>query len=81
MKKVEGYRQHANECRSMANRSRPPEERAMLLNMATTWDSLAVDREAHIERQRRLAALESGADGQQSAPSIPVDRLNASNDD
>jgi hypothetical protein len=81
MKKVEGYRQHAKECRSMANRSRSPEEKAMLLNMASTWYSLADDREAHIERQKRLAALESGADGRQTGPSIPIDRLNASNDD
>jgi hypothetical protein len=81
VKKVEDYRQHANECRSMANRFRSPEERAMLLNMATTWDSLAVDHEAPIERQKRLAAFERGSDGRQSAQSIPVDRLNASNDD
>jgi hypothetical protein len=81
VKKVQDYRQHANECRSMANRSRSPTEKAMLLNMATTWDSLAVDRETHIERQKRLAAHESGADGRQSAPSIQVDQLNASNDD
>jgi hypothetical protein len=81
VKKVEDYRQHANECRLMANRSLSPAEKPMLLNMATTWDSLAVDREAHIERQKRLAALESEADDRQSAPSIQVDRLNASNDD
>jgi hypothetical protein len=66
MNKVEDYRQHAQDCRLMANRSRSPEERAMLTNMAQTWDSLAVNGEE--PQQRR--------DG-----SIPIDELNASNDD
>jgi hypothetical protein len=42
----------------MANRSHSAEEKAMLINMADTWDSLAIDRESHIARQKRLAALE-----------------------
>jgi hypothetical protein len=57
MKKVEDYRQHANECRLMANRSHSPEEQDMLINMANTWDSLANDREAHISRQKRMAEI------------------------
>jgi hypothetical protein len=57
MKKVEDYRQHAAECLQMANRSRSPTDREMLLNMALTWDLLATDRAAHIERQKRIAAL------------------------
>jgi hypothetical protein len=76
MKKVENYRVHAADCRSMADRARSPEEKAMLLNMAATWESLAVDREAHIARQRRMADLENV-----TAVSIPIDRLNASNDE
>jgi hypothetical protein len=75
MKKVDDYRQHADECRQMANRFRSPLERDMLVDMANTWDSLAVDREAHVARQRRLAAPEG------RPLSIPIDRLNASNDD
>ena len=75
MKKVEDYRQHANECRLMANRARSPDEKAMLLNMATTWDSLAVDRQAHIDRQKRMD------DQNRDSASIPIDRLNASNDE
>jgi hypothetical protein len=67
MKKIEDYRQHAQDCRLMANRSRSPEERAMLTNMAQTWDSLAVNPEEHPQQKR---------DG-----SIPIDELNASNDD
>jgi hypothetical protein len=67
MEKLEDYRQHAQDCRLMANRSRSPEERAMLTNMAQTWDSLAVNREEHPQQRR--------------AGSIPIDELNASNDD
>jgi hypothetical protein len=75
MKKVEDYRQHAAECRQMANRSRSSEDKNMLFRMAETWEALAVDRAAHVARQRRLAALD--------APpyTIPIGRLNASNDD
>jgi hypothetical protein len=48
MKKVEDYRQHAAVCRSMANCSRRPEEKDMLMNMAATWESLAADRQKRI---------------------------------
>jgi hypothetical protein len=30
--------------------------------MALTWDSLAVDRAAHLARQKRMAALEGEVD-------------------
>ncbi len=60
----------------MANRARSADETAMLLNMAATWESLAVDREAHIARQEPMAELENVA-----TASIPVEQLNASNDD
>jgi hypothetical protein len=82
VRKVEEYREHASECRTMANRSRSAEEKAMLTTMANTWDSLAKEREAHIARQKRLAALEGKTgDQEKTATSIPIDKLNASNDD
>jgi hypothetical protein len=81
MKKVEDYRGHASECRAMANRSRSAEEKAMLTVMADTWDSLAKEREAHIIRQKRLAALDGKTDEENTAGSIPIDKLNASNDE
>jgi hypothetical protein len=74
MKKIEDYRRHAEECRLMANRARLPVEKAMLLNMANTWDSLAVDRQTRNDRQKRMDELENQT-------SIPIDRLNASNDE
>jgi hypothetical protein len=58
MKKVEDYRQRAVECRKMANRIRRPEDKDMLMNMAATWESLAVDRETQIARQRRMTEFE-----------------------
>jgi hypothetical protein len=67
MKKIDDYRDHASECRSMANRARSPEDKAMLLNMAATWESLAVDRLAHIDRLARIEKLEKRV-----AASIPL---------
>jgi hypothetical protein len=80
MKKAEEYRQNAAECRLLASRLRSPEERAMLNAMADTWESLAVDRAAHVARQERLVALEAAAK-KTAEVSIPIDKLNASNDD
>jgi hypothetical protein len=54
MKKVEDYRAHADECRTMATRHRLPEDKAMLMNMAATWDSFAVTEQAHIDREKRM---------------------------
>ncbi len=59
MKKIEDYRAHADECRSLANRAGLPTNRDMLMNMAMTWDSLAADRQARIARQERIAALDA----------------------
>jgi hypothetical protein len=68
MKKIEDYHAHAAECRSMADRARSPEDKAMLMNMAATWESLAVDRHRNIARQVRIDELEKRA-----AASIPID--------
>jgi hypothetical protein len=59
MQKAADYRQHAGECRLMASRSNSSEHRQMLLNMASTWESLATDREAHLARQARIPKLEN----------------------
>jgi hypothetical protein len=76
MKKIEDYHTHAAECRSLANRPRSPEDKAMLMHMAATWESLSIDRHRNIARQGRIDELEKRA-----AASIPIDQLNASNDD
>jgi hypothetical protein len=83
MQKVEDYRKHAEECRMMAGRSRAPAERDMLLNMANTWDGLAQARLAQIAQQQRMKDIASGpgGDDRMNGASIPIDRLNASNDE
>jgi hypothetical protein len=72
MKKVEDYRAHADECRSLANRANSPEDKALLMNMAATWESLA----PHMDRLARMEKLENP-----TAASIPVEQRSASNDD
>jgi hypothetical protein len=83
MQKVEDYRRHAEECRDLADRSRSPEEREMLLNMAHTWENLATNRLSQFAQQRRVKNIAAGpaGDDQMNGASIPVDRLNASNDE
>lgn len=58
MKKVSEYYQHADECRAMARTATTPEQKAMLENMAQTWEQLARNREATIRRRQRIAHLE-----------------------
>jgi len=57
MKKAHEYHQHAQECRDLARNARRAEHRAALLEMAETWENLARERESHVTRQRRIAAL------------------------
>jgi hypothetical protein len=47
------------ECRQLAALTDNAEHKALLSKMATTWEGLAVEREAHLERQKRIAALET----------------------
>jgi len=44
MKKASEYRQHAVECRELARRMKPGEQRDQLLEMAITWEKLAAER-------------------------------------
>jgi len=67
VRKVSEYRQHADECRTLARRARAPEHRDMLLNMAATWDSLAEERIKSRARRQRIANLER---------TVQTDRLN-----
>lgn len=50
MKKASEYRQHADECRQLAARMAVGEHRDQLLEMASTWDRLAVERSELIRR-------------------------------
>ena len=55
MKKASEYRQHAKECRAMANQSKPGPQRDQLLEMARTWDKLATERSDLVRRHPELA--------------------------
>lgn len=55
MKKASEYRQHAAECRLLANRMELGEHRTQLLEMAATWDKLANDRSELVLRHPELA--------------------------
>jgi hypothetical protein len=55
MQKVEDYRRHAEECRTLA-RGVTGEQREQLLKMAETWDALAVER----SRQNSLTQAKQG---------------------
>ena len=59
MKKISDYRDHANECRTMAKRTRSQAQRDMLLKMAETWDGLAGARERTVASKERIAKIES----------------------
>jgi hypothetical protein len=58
VKKASEYRKHADECRQMMTAA-TGEQRAMLEEMARTWDSLAGDRERRATQKQRIAVLEA----------------------
>jgi hypothetical protein len=66
MRQVYEYQQRAAEFRQMAARSSNDYCRGQLLHMADTWESLARDRAQQIESQKRIAALETYANGDAS---------------
>ena len=54
MKKTSDYRKHVQECHALLRGARSPEERQMLLNMAETWEGLAVAREKKLGERGKL---------------------------
>ena len=54
MKKASEYRQHAEECRTLASQMKG-EQREQLLEMARTWDKLADERSDLIRRHPKLS--------------------------
>ena len=55
MKKASEYRKHGEECRQLAHRMEHGEQRDQLLEMAGTWDRLAVERSDLVRRHPELA--------------------------
>lgn len=58
MKKAADYRKHAEECRALARGAISEQERTQLIQMATTWESLAKDREGYVARNPELSRRE-----------------------
>jgi hypothetical protein len=50
MRKISEYQEHADECRLLAKTAVSPEHKAMLENMARTWESLAEERRKRLEK-------------------------------
>jgi hypothetical protein len=55
MKKASEYRKHAEECRLLAQKMDPGDQRNQLLDMAKTWGDLANDRADLIRRHPEMA--------------------------
>jgi hypothetical protein len=53
MTKIEEYRAHADECRTLAHRARS-EDKALMLDMASLWDGL-MSRQARMDAKRDAA--------------------------
>ena len=50
MRKITEYQEHANQCRLLAKTAVSPEHKAMLENMARTWEGLAEERKKRLEK-------------------------------
>jgi hypothetical protein len=56
--KASDYRQHAQNCRDLAKHTPPGEPREQLLEIAATWDTLAVERFDPVQQHPELARSE-----------------------
>jgi hypothetical protein len=57
MKKASEYRQHAEECRTLARGMAPGSQRDQLVEMAATWEKLAEERSELVRRHPELALV------------------------
>jgi hypothetical protein len=55
VKKASEYRKHAEECRALAKQVPEGPQRDQLLEMARTWDNLANDRDALVQKYPEIA--------------------------
>ena len=62
MKKASEYRRHAEECHALA-KGMTGHQRDQLLEMAATWERLAEDRAALLERHPELAVEGEAEEG------------------
>lgn len=57
MKKIDDFRKAAQECRELARATKDPISKNALADMATRWETLAVERETDVARQERIRAI------------------------
>jgi hypothetical protein len=62
VKKISEYLEHARHCRILAANAANREHRGMLSTTATTWESLAKDREMRLAREQPISDLAAGDD-------------------
>ena len=72
MKKASEYRQHAEECRTLARTMKEGEHRTQLLEMAATWEKLAEERSDLIRRHPELAVPGELEEGRSSGEARPI---------
>jgi hypothetical protein len=72
MKKAWEYHQHAAECRVLATGMGTGEHRDHLLEMAATWDRLAVERSELVQRHPELAKDDEPGDEDAWRSDAPV---------
>ena len=65
MKKASEYRQHAEECRALAQGMSPGEHLDQLLKMAEHWEQMAIERSDLVARHPELAI--EGEDAEERA--------------
>ena len=70
MKKASEYRRNAEECRKLSASIADPQHKAMLEQMAETWEGLAADRGRRAAQKERIADLE-GATAPDNSPAGP----------
>jgi hypothetical protein len=58
VKKASEYRKHAEECRTLARQVPEGPQRDQLLEMARTWEALADDRDALVQKHPEIALVE-----------------------
>jgi hypothetical protein len=63
MKKASEYRQHAEECRALAWTTPVGKQRDQRLEMAASWDMLAVERSELVRRHPELAVQGQPGEG------------------
>jgi hypothetical protein len=54
IKKASEYREHAEECRTLARWAKSADDRALFLNMAATWESLAQARGKQLAKKMQV---------------------------